>query len=198
MTFAAAALTLAAAPGIAGPHDRVSVDHYFRNDPVHDRFYDYRERDPVPPRHRRAELRYGHVIHVEPVYRWFDTPARERSCLRQGGEFRERRGHSGALIGAVVGGALGNRLGDGRGRERVGTIAGGLLGAAIGDSIGRRAERRASVRVDGPCRVTGRGGRRRELVAYRVSYRYDGRIYHTTMDHHPGDRIRLHVNVRPA
>jgi uncharacterized protein YcfJ len=39
---------------------------------------------------------------------------------------------------------------------------------------------------------------REEIVAYRVKYRYKGRIYHTRMDHDPGDTIRLHVTVDPA
>ena len=38
---------------------------------------------------------------------------------------------------------------------------------------------------------------RREQVGYRVKYRYRGRICRTQNERHPGQRIRVHHDLRP-
>ncbi len=38
---------------------------------------------------------------------------------------------------------------------------------------------------------------REELVAYRVAYRYRGRIFHTKTAWHPGERIRVDAVLKP-
>ena len=35
------------------------------------------------------------------------------------------------------------------------------------------------------------------VSGYDVTYEYGNRTYHTRTDHHPGDRIRIRVDVRP-
>ena len=37
-----------------------------------------------------------------------------------------------------------------------------------------------------------------ELLGYDVTYRYHGAEFTKRTDHHPGDRIRIDVDVRPA
>jgi uncharacterized protein YcfJ len=36
-----------------------------------------------------------------------------------------------------------------------------------------------------------------ELAGYRVTYQYAGETYSTTLDHDPGSRLRVSVNVTP-
>ena len=36
------------------------------------------------------------------------------------------------------------------------------------------------------------------VLGYNVSYEYNGRVYRTQTDHHPGDRIRVAVQVAAA
>ncbi len=38
---------------------------------------------------------------------------------------------------------------------------------------------------------------REELVAYRVAYRYRGRVFTTRTTYHPGDRVRVATGLRP-
>ena len=46
--------------------------------------------------------------------------------------------------------------------------------------------------------VDGRyGGSDRAVSAYDVTYEYAGRRYTTRTNHHPGERIRVRVDVRP-
>jgi uncharacterized protein YcfJ len=37
-----------------------------------------------------------------------------------------------------------------------------------------------------------------ELAGYDVTYEYANRTYHTRTNYHPGDRIRVRVDVRAA
>ena len=77
-------------------------------------------------------------------------------------------------------------------------MAGGLLGASVGRDIDRRASYNRGLRVEGPCRVGSHVESRRELVEYKVTYRYNGRVHHARMDHDPGEWVKLDVNVSPA
>jgi uncharacterized protein YcfJ len=40
--------------------------------------------------------------------------------------------------------------------------------------------------------------RSREPVEYVVTYRYNGQVYRTHMDRHPGEWVELDVNVNPV
>ena len=100
------------------------------------------------------------------------------------------------VLGAVVGGAIGNgiersaatqrdrRYGD----PRYG--AQGYYGQPAADCRTVGGYDDAYDRYDG----TDRGGR---VDGYRVTYEYAGRRYETVTDYHPGDRLRVRVDVRP-
>ncbi len=109
------------------------------------------------------------------------------------------------VIGGIAGAVLGSKVGDGSGRyvgTAVGSMVGGMAGRSIYDSAQReRRVQRGRVRVCDPVPV-GDGqygdyygdGR---VNGYDVTYEYANRTYHTRTDHHPGDRIRVRVDVRP-
>lgn len=150
----------------------------------------------TPGHHRRGkrsyrdEVVYGRVISVEPIYRV--SAPRHRSCVRYLDNERRRDSYTPTLLGAIIGGAVGHRIGDNHGDAGAAAIAGGLLGASIGRDVGQHMDRSRRVVVDGPC---GYGGdhARREVVEYAVRYRYNGEVYHTRMDHDPGEWIALDV-----
>lgn len=109
------------------------------------------------------------------------------------------------VIGGIAGAVLGSKVGDGSGRyvgTAVGSMVGGMAGRSIYDSSQRsRQAQRGTVRVCDPVPTDGRGygdyygdGR---VTGYDVTYEYANRTYHTRTDHHPGDRIRVRVDVRP-
>ncbi len=100
------------------------------------------------------------------------------------------------VIGGLAGAVLGSRIGGGDGRylgTAVGTIAGGAAGRAIYEASNRGPDyRRGDVRV---CEPTGYGSESERVDGYDVTYEYAGRQYHTRRDYHPGDRIRVRVDV---
>ena len=74
---------------------------------------------------------------------------------------------------------------------------GGLIGASIGNDASKGG-RVVSYRDREVCNTHYRTEYEQRLVGYDVSYAYQGRIYQTRTNHHPGDRIAVAVDVRPT
>jgi uncharacterized protein YcfJ len=109
------------------------------------------------------------------------------------------------VIGGIAGAVLGSKIGDGSGRyvgTAVGSMVGGMAGRSIYDSSQRNRSyaRRGTVRVCDPVPVNGRdgyyGSDDENLDGYDVTYEYANRTYHTRTNYHPGDRIRVRVDVQ--
>jgi uncharacterized protein YcfJ len=126
-----------------------------------------------------------------------------------------RGGETGRTIATVVGGiagaVLGSKVGEGSG-QYVGTAIGSMVGGMAGRSIYENSQRnrqvtRGTVTVCDPIPVGSRTGSygngngyysgNENLEGYDVTYEYNGRSYQTRTDYHPGDRIRVRVDVRP-
>ena len=156
------------------------------------------------------------VDHVdEPVERCFDAPPATRvdhryQQARRSERQRDRHhdGRGAAVVGGLVGGLLGNRLGDGKGRESEFTIAGALLGATIAasansnrydrhDRYDRQVNRWRSEPVR-RCEVTWESRAVERIDGYEVVYRYAGRRFTKIVDDHPGERMRVRVDLSPA
>ena len=114
------------------------------------------------------------------------------------------------VIGGIVGAVLGSKVGGGSARyatSAIGSMVGGMAGREIYDQTQRdRYVRPATVRVCDPEPVrSGHGSyddgydnyRTGNATAYDVTYEYNGRRYTRRMDHHPGDRVRVRVDVSP-
>lgn len=110
------------------------------------------------------------------------------------------------VIGGIAGAVLGSKVGDGSGRyvgTAVGSMVGGMAGRSIYDNSQRnRQVQRGQVRVCDP--VPASDGRYGDdyygdgrVSGYDVTYEYGGRTYHTRTGYHPGDRMRVRVDVRP-
>jgi uncharacterized protein YcfJ len=95
------------------------------------------------------------------------------------------------VAGGILGGVIGQQFGRGTGRH-VATAAGTVLGAVIGHGIGRD---RTYTTMERRCRTIDDYREAERIVAYRVSYEYQGRTYTTDMDHHPGRYVRVRVSV---
>ena len=68
-----------------------------------------------------------------------------------------------------------------------------------GETAEHEQERRGTVRVCDPVPASGRNGAYDDerLAGYDVTYEYANRTYRTRTDYHPGDRIRVRVDVQP-
>lgn len=155
---------------------------------------------PVGPSYEYAE-----VIRVDPIISVVQRPVQRDQCWREPVTYHESTGRARnerapAVLGAIIGGVLGNQFGHGRGRDAA-TAAGALLGYhAVRD--GQRGHRNASyqevTRYEERCATQTEYFRDERVTGYDVTYRYEGRVYQTVTDFHPGDRLRVEVEVRPA
>jgi len=160
----------------------------------------------------RYEVRYdwATVVDVDPIIERSSRPVNREVCYDQPVDryepgYTARRDHTGStLLGAVIGGALGNQVGKGDGRKAA-TIAGAVIGGAVGNNASHRRgdyyETGGYVRdYETRCRQETAWRGNNDVVGYEVTYRYRGAVYHTTMDHHPGNRLRVRVDrgVTPA
>lgn len=138
---------------------------------------------------RYSDDGYGRVLHASPIYQNIAVEVPEESCHVEtiAHEGRRRNGDSfgGTVVGGLVGAAIGHELGDGRGGA---TAVGGLIGAAIGKDASRSA-RVVAYRDQEVCRTHYRTEYKNRIVGYDVTYRYQGRIYQTRTNRHPGDRV---------
>ena len=136
-----------------------------------------------------------------------DSYGRSRSGYGYGNE----GGRNVATIaGGIAGAVLGSKMGGGSGTyatTAIGSMVGGMAGRQIYDQTQQnRYVRPATVRVCDPEPVrSGYGGynegydgyRTGNATAYDVTYEYNGRRYTRRMDYHPGERVRVRVDVSP-
>lgn len=163
---------------------------------------------------RHAEYQYARVTAVEPVYRTVSVEVPQRECWtetvyhetsRYRGEPRRQNTFLPTLAGGVIGGVIGNQFGSGNGKKAM-TVVGSLIGASVAHDHSRRhardhyRPRYSSVRAVPVerCEVSYETQHHTEVDYYLVTYRYAGREYQTRMPDHPGDRIRVQVDVSPA
>ena len=110
------------------------------------------------------------------------------------------------VVGGIAGAVLGSKVGGGSGTyvaSALGTMVGGMAGRQIYDNVQRnRNQNRGTVTYCDPEPVRdGYYGNQRvndsRVNGYDVTYEYAGRQFTTRTDYHPGDRIRVRVDVRP-
>ena len=109
------------------------------------------------------------------------------------------------VVGGVLGAVLGSQTGGGSARyatSAIGSMVGSVAGRQVYDNYQRTRGGTGTVRVCDPVPVGGSyggyattGGQ--GVDAYDVTYEYAGRRYTTRTNYHPGDRIRVRVDVRP-
>jgi uncharacterized protein YcfJ len=141
------------------------------------------------------------VVQADPLYETVAVAVPVRECwtetVTRGG--RDQGSYTAPIAGGIVGGLLGNRLGRGhRSGRTVLTVAGTLLGASIGNDLRARSYRRPLVERVRRCETVDHFEEQQQLVGYRVEYRYEGQTFTTRTTEHPGEFIRVRVNVDPV
>lgn len=122
---------------------------------------------------------------------------------RQGGSQAGRT--MATVIGGVLGAAIGSQVGGGSARyatSAIGSMVGGIAGQQVYEnSVRQRQQRRpqmGTVQICDPV-PAGAGGyygtSGSGVSAYDVTYEYAGRTYTSRMNHHPGDRVRVRVDI---
>ena len=123
----------------------------------------------------------------------------------QGGSMAGR--NIATVVGGIAGAVLGSKVGGGSGTyaaTAIGSMVGGMAGRGIYDQTQRdRYVRAGVVRVCDPEPAGGGygsgygGSGDGRASAYDVAYEYNGRRYTRRMDYHPGERVRVRVDVSP-
>jgi uncharacterized protein YcfJ len=141
---------------------------------------------------------YAQVVDVQPIYEVYRVPQNRRVCQdtrnhnRNYNNSSQRSSGGGAVLGGIIGGLLGNRFGDGRGRD-ASTAVGIIAGAAIGSQASKNQN--YNNRRNKRCYTQKDYYEEERVTGYDVSYDFNGRVYHTKMHNHPGERVRINVNV---
>ncbi len=138
-----------------------------------------------------SNINYGQVVEVEPIYQRVSIPQERQVCERRQSHYpRQDKNKAGrAILGGIIGGAIGNRFGKGNGRD-----ASTALGVLIGASVGANKQPRYRSNHNA-CYVETFYHDEERFMGYDVTYEYNGDLYHTQMQEHPGDRVRLRVNI---
>lgn len=104
------------------------------------------------------------------------------------------------VIGGIVGAVVGSQVGGGSARyatSAIGSMVGGMAGRQIYEQTQRNRQPRVGVATACDPIPVGDYEQGRGASMYDVTYEYGGRSYTTRTSYHPGDRIRVRVDVRP-
>ena len=130
----------------------------------------------------------GRVISSTPVIQQVTVP--RQVCNNQPTVVQQPNSGAGAVLGAIAGGVLGNQIGHGAGRA-VATGIGVVGGAAVGNSIEGSGSYVQNVQ-----QCATQTFYENRTVAYNVTYEYGGQQYTSRTSYHPGDKIRVRVDVQ--
>lgn len=143
------------------------------------------------------------VIDAQPIYETVQVNTPHEVCRQEQYAVAPPARNNAAIpvIGAVLGGVLANGLGHDGGSRKVATAAGAIVGGAVGMSIAsRQAQAAPATRYETRqvCGLENHITTEQNLTGYRVRYRYQGQVYVMDTDRHPGDTVRVRVDVTPA
>lgn len=163
---------------------------------------------------------YAKVVSVDPVYETYQVNKPVQHCYDEqvrvrGDRYRKHSRHDSKtpeIIGGIIGGAIGNRIGKkGGGKARdVATVVGAVLGGSIARDVKHNNRHKRERYYDDNyynssdryetvqrCETRDSYTTRQELVGYDVTYKYRGNVFHSQLNEHPGDRIKVKVTVNP-
>jgi uncharacterized protein YcfJ len=147
-----------------------------------------------------TEYVYARVVDVEPLVRYVTVNRPREECWNE--IVREPARPYGTvgptIAGGVVGAAIGRQFGSGNDRDAL-TVLGAVAGSMVANRRAGRNQGYATrdVAVE-RCQVVHERMREEIVDGYLVTYQYEGRRYTMQTDAHPGNRVRLAVDVRPV
>jgi len=166
--------------------------------------------------HKNSAYGYAKVVDVSPLVETYQVNHPVEKCWDERVSVRGYdRGHrSGSatplIVGAILGGVVGNRVGKrGGGNARdVATVAGAVLGGSIGRDVKLRNKRNYDRKYSNGhttryktvqhCELHDSYVTKEKVVGYNVAYKYQGNVFHTKLNEHPGDKIKVKVTVDPV
>ena len=180
----------------------------------HDTFYDYGRVIRVKP----VYYKNTHHSHGAQCYRHEKRYNRGRHqhgshSHYQGSHHKGSNTAASTVTGAVVGGVVGNVLASNSKKRDVATVAGAVIGGVIGHELAQnnhshhgnhhqghhqQAAGLTMLIIISAVTVRNMAHHHRKIKGYNVTYRYKGEKFKAFTHHHPGNRIRIQVQVTPA
>ena len=153
---------------------------------------------------------YAPVVDVQPIVRTVQVERPRRECWEEevyeevsAGPAHRPLGQAGPTIaGGILGGVIGHQFGGGSGKDAM-TALGALMGAAIASDRAQRRAGYSTTREVRPvtverCQTTTERFEEERVEGYRVTYTYQGRSYTMRTREHPGQQVKLRVQVSPV
>lgn len=154
---------------------------------------------PALANHGGANVAWAKVLDAQPVYESIRYPVKQERCWDEEVWRREPAARSATpvILGSIIGGVIGNQFGGGSGNVAL-TAAGAMLGGSIAaDASQRKHPDNYYPVTEQRCAMETRWQVEEQIVAWDVTYRYQGEVYQTRMKDQPGKRIRVRVDVEP-
>ncbi|QAU23926.1 glycine zipper 2TM domain-containing protein [Dyella sp. M7H15-1] len=153
------------------------------------------EQPMSPPQQGHDNEQYAQVVNVIPVRQDVSNPQKvcHDEVINRTVPPKDQHQIAGMAIGAVAGGLLGHMIGGGKGNA-LATAAGAIGGGYAGKKI-EESHQQANVQSEVVRRCSTVANARSKIVAYDVTYVYNGVTRTTRMDHDPGDRVRVEQSV---
>jgi len=140
------------------------------------------------------------VMGSEPITRIVRVSTPRQECWDEAITYRES-GYSdhgvSTVVGAILGGAFGNAVGHSNTNKKVGAAVGAVLGGTLGHAHAARRQTPVNeyTAVEERCEVYQDYQEQERVIGYRVTYRYNDKVYTTRMDTPPGETIKVRVTV---
>ena len=147
---------------------------------------------------------YAQVVASQPVYRVVEVSTPQEQCFEEQIAINSYDGSNQSrtplLVSTIIGGAIGNALGHNKSNQQVGAVLGAMLGHSIGRDIIRHNNQPEGVEYQTVqrCNTVYQQHEEERLVAYDVTYLYNGEEYSVRTDSDPGDQIRIRISVQPV
>lgn len=155
---------------------------------------------------RATEFDYAKVDQVKMLTRIVDIPVAREECWEEPVAHYQASPHAGpgsytsTIVGGIIGAVVGHQFGSGSGQDWA-TVAGATLGASLGNDYNHRrsfASGAYTTTTERHCRIVSEHQQEERADGYLVTYTYNDRQYETRTVNHPGDHIKVRVNVTPV
>lgn len=147
-----------------------------------------------------AHYDYARVVEATPVYEQIERRIPIEECRYNGHRKPNPTKHNSALptvAGAIIGGTVGHTIGKNKNNKQFGLVAGSVIGAVIGSEVSSNQQHHHKA-PGKSCTTSYQVEYEQVLTGYNVTYKYRGHNYYTYTEQHPGQRLRVKVNVEPA
>ncbi len=154
---------------------------------------------PLAANAQQQRQAWADVIEAQPVRQQVRIPVENQVCWDEQvvRPVPVRRSAAPGIFGAIIGGVIGHQFGGGSGQDIM-TAAGAVVGASVASEAQyRRYPDRYYQATEQRCETQTEWRYEDRIVAWDVTYEFNGERYRSQLQQAPGDRIRIQVGVRP-